>query len=509
MPPPPGLRPPSAATLTLVKTATGPADTNRSGRTDAGDQISYSFAITNTGSVTLNSVRVSDNRVGAVSCPVTTLAPGASTTCTATYTLTQADVDAGTVTNTATATATSPGGTAVSGTATVTTATAGVTDSRFTKQAGTPVDRNNDGRVDAGDTIAYTFTLTNTGTRTLRNVTVVDPRLSDPAGCDATTLAPGSVARCTATYTLTQTDVDAGIVTNTAHASATAPDQSVVNSPTASTATNTSTTAALSLLKRAGTPADVNGNGRVDAGDTIAYTFTLTNTGDRTLSRPAVNDPTTGTVSCPGASLAPGDQSTCTASYQITQTDVDNGAVVNTATASATDPAGLAVASGPSSTRTPTSTTAALTLLKQARTPVDVNGNGRVDAGDTIAYTFTLTNAGSVTITQLRVDDPKVGTVSCPGTQLVPGANTVCTAERRDQPGRRRRRPGDQHGHRLRSHSGRPVGRRGCLLDVHPDQYRDRVEPGQAGRGDRRRERQPAHRRRRHRRLHLHPDQHR
>ena len=60
-----------------------------------GGTIAYTFLVTNTGNVTLDPVTVADPKVGAVTCPVTTLAPGASTTCTATYTLLQADVDAG------------------------------------------------------------------------------------------------------------------------------------------------------------------------------------------------------------------------------------------------------------------------------------------------------------------------------------------------------------------------------------------------------------------------------
>ena len=64
----------------------------------------------NTGTVTLTALAVADPKAGAVSCPLTTLAPGASTTCTAaTYTVTQADVDAGVVANIATAHGQEPG----------------------------------------------------------------------------------------------------------------------------------------------------------------------------------------------------------------------------------------------------------------------------------------------------------------------------------------------------------------------------------------------------------------
>ena len=79
----------------------------------AGQTIHYRFDVTNSGNVTLNHVKVDDAGLpglSAITCPHTTLAAGASQTCTATYTTTTADVDAGSVTNHATASGKPPAG---------------------------------------------------------------------------------------------------------------------------------------------------------------------------------------------------------------------------------------------------------------------------------------------------------------------------------------------------------------------------------------------------------------
>ena len=421
---------PRTAALTLDKTGVA-ADAGSDGMIGAGDTIAYSFVVTNTGNVTLSSVAVSDPKVGTVSCPVTTLAPGASVTCTGTYTLTQADVDAGTVNNTATATATAPAGVTNPPPATdsASTPVPGTAALTLDKSAAAPVDANSNGRLDPGDTIAYSFVVTNTGTVSLSSVAVTDPKVGT-VSCPVTTLAPGASTTCTATYTLTQADVDAGTVDNTATATATSPP-GVTNPPPATDSASTPVLgmAALTLDKSAAAPVDANSSGRLDAGDTIAYSFVVTNTGTVTVSTVAVSDPKVGTVSCPVTTLAPGASVTCTATYTITQADADAGTVDNTATATATSPPGVAdPAPATDGTSTPVPRTAALTLDKTAAAPVDANSSGRVDAGDTIAYTFVVTNTGTVTLSSVAVSDPKVGTVSCPSTTLAPGASTTCTA---------------------------------------------------------------------------------
>ena len=423
-----------SGSLTLDKTAETPVDVNVDGLVDAGDTIQYDFAVTNTGAVTVSTVAVVDPLAGPVTCPVTALAPGDTTTCTAdsVYVITQADVDNGSVDNTAHATGQRPNGNpVVSNDDSTTTPTATLTGLSFTKSAGTPVDVNGDGRVDAGDTIAYSFTVTNTGVVTLDNVVVHDP-LAGPATCDLTTLAPGDTATCAADnpYVITQADTNNGSVDNTAHATGTAPTGGSVVSNDDSTSTPTDVGGRIRLAKFAGTPVDVDGDGRVDAGDTIQYTFTVTNTGTVTVDNVAVADPLAGPVSCDVTTLAPGAVAHCTAdaAYVITQSDVDSGAVDNTATASATDPSNGAVQSAPASTSTPTDTTARMTLDKSASAPVDRNHNGVIDAGDTIVYHFLVTNTGSVTMGHIHIEDSKVGRVSCPVASLAPGASTTCTS---------------------------------------------------------------------------------
>jgi uncharacterized repeat protein (TIGR01451 family) len=69
-----------------------------------GQVVTYTIVATNDGNVTLAAVTVTDPKVSGLSCTPangSSLAPGASMTCTATHTITQADLDAGSYLNTA------------------------------------------------------------------------------------------------------------------------------------------------------------------------------------------------------------------------------------------------------------------------------------------------------------------------------------------------------------------------------------------------------------------------
>ncbi len=85
-------------------------------------------------------------------------------------------------------------------------------------------DTDQDGGASVGDTIKYTFVVTNTGDVTLYNITIDDPLVSVSGSLDMLAMGASNDSAFTATYTITQTDIDYGRVDNTAVAKATDPD---------------------------------------------------------------------------------------------------------------------------------------------------------------------------------------------------------------------------------------------------------------------------------------------
>ena len=173
--------------------------------------------------------------------------------------------------------------------------------------------------------ISYSYLLTNSG-----NVTLVGPfTVTDDKAtvtCPATaTLAPLASITCTASYTITQADLNAGSVNNTAQGHGFFGTTPVPSNNDDETVTAVQRPG-LTLVKTA-SPTTYDA-----VGDVISYSYLLTNSGNVTLVGPFTVTDDKATVTCPATpTLAPLAFITCTASYTITQADLNAGSVNNTA----------------------------------------------------------------------------------------------------------------------------------------------------------------------------------
>ncbi|WP_194762777.1 prealbumin-like fold domain-containing protein [Microbacterium sp. UFMG61] len=254
------LNPPSNATLEVIQPSIDLVKTSNIANYDAvGDIATYTFVATNTTpkaatntivNTSLTNVTITEDMfsgvgdMSALSCdkpaPVT-LASGEKLTCTATYAVQQGDLDAAPLTNVARATGTPATGPNVTD-----------TDDEIIPAVWTPallldksasvVDIDQDGVTGLGDHIMYTFDVTNTGNVAVSEITVVDDLLTQfgiTVTCTPTTIAPTQVAHCVADapYVITQPDVDAKEVLNTAFSTGKTPSGGPVRSNDDSTRT--------------------------------------------------------------------------------------------------------------------------------------------------------------------------------------------------------------------------------------------------------------------------------
>ncbi|WP_172443279.1 DUF7507 domain-containing protein [Nonlabens agnitus] len=121
----------------------------------------------------------------------------------------------------------------------------------------------------------------------------------------------------------------------------------------------------------------------------------------------------------PIASLAPGatNATTFTGSYRVTQADINSGRFSNQATATGTTPQNTQVTDlsddNSNLQNDPTITTVLLLLpLRSSRRDFSLivaaetaanNNDGRAQVGEVITYSFTVTNTGNQTLTNVTV----------------------------------------------------------------------------------------------------------
>jgi uncharacterized repeat protein (TIGR01451 family) len=360
---------------------------------EVGDTITYTYTVTNLGELEVTDLEVVDDLLGPVPLETTTLLPGESTSGTLTYTVTEADLP-GPIRNVALGSATVP----------ETGEEVTTSDEETVPVAGLEVVKVADlTEAEVGDTITYTYTVTNTGSVTLTDVAVSDDVLG-PITLSSTTIEPGASVTGTATYTVTDSDVPGPIV-NVATGSGTTPDGATVTDTDDETVPLTGMPA-MTVEKVADTTVAV-------VGDTITYTYTVTNTGTVTISDLTVEDDILGSITLDTTTLAPGESTTGTATHVVTADDLA-GPIDNVATAAGEGPDGTPV----TATDDETVPLAAIEVDKDADLEV-------ASPGDTIVYTYTVTNTGSTVLTDIVVTDDLIGPVTLETTTLAPGESTT------------------------------------------------------------------------------------
>jgi uncharacterized repeat protein (TIGR01451 family) len=284
--------------------------------------------------------------------------------------------------------------------------------------------------------INYTYVVRNIGSVDIENVTIVDDKITAPnvVGCDVTSLpatatgGTAAVANCTASYVVTQADIDSGTLTNVAIANGD-PDFGTLGAlQDTVTLTGPAKNNVLVLEKTASTPSFIAKD------EVITYTFEVRNEGNTTLTNVVVTDPKIPTLSCTIAELDPlssvnaVNSATCTGTYTVTQDDVDaadaGNDLVNTADATARDPDNVLV-NAPSVMEAVTGPdgTIDMTLGKTATTAA------YAAVGDELAFDITITNTGTVSWPgPPTVTDVLTAGAVCPAGVVLPTASVTCTA---------------------------------------------------------------------------------
>src|SRR5699024_2382100 len=288
---------------------------------------------------------------------------------------------------------------------------------------------------EVGEEVAYTFEIKNTGNTTLTEVTLNDPMLGGEITLDIDKLEPGESTTATATYDVTQADINKGEIVNEAEVEGTPPPAYTENPDNPEKVTDeddetveASQTSEIELVKEAN-------NEELVAGETITYTFTATNTGNTTLTNVEITDILDGisdieylTVNGEdnfdkdNITLEPGDELVATATYEVTQDDVDLGQVFNEATVTGIDPKDEEV-TDEDDAAVPSNPELGIELVKTS------DKQYVTEAGEEIEYTFEVTNTSNVTLTDVKVDDPMLKDlkidIKLDKTTLKPGEKTT------------------------------------------------------------------------------------
>lgn len=268
--------------------------------------------------------------------------------------------------------------------------------------------------VTPGQTVTYTITVTNTGGAALTNVEVSDPTIKFPADgkpVAIASIAPGESKTVTATYIVPADSADNSFM-NTA----------VVCVPSTSASkdcknpTTTIFIARIDIVKTADKESSVPGG-------TVKYTFVVSNKGGAAIDPEPISDDVLGVIGDPRV-LQPGESETFTKDFVVPAGALDQSKIINVATVCAPIPADASpIFASPSDAAIKICADDTHTLLVEipAITIKKTADKESASEGDSVVYTFVVTNTSKVMLTNITVTDNVLGDVGSID-KLEPGA---------------------------------------------------------------------------------------
>jgi len=385
-----------------------------------GDEVVWTYVITNVGNVEISGILVSDSDSSLeIVCPQSELVPGASMDCIAEGTAIK-----GEYTNTGTVEATPEGFTEKVGASDVSGyfgADPQITITKYTngedaKEAPGPY-------IPVGEAVTFTYQVSNTETAfQFTNIVVTDESGLEP-DCPKTTLNPGEDMECQA-----EGEAAVGQQSSLGKVNAKAVVQSTQVVLTMVQASDIShyygVITGINIEKLTnGLDADQAPGPLIKIGQPITWTYKVTNTGNVDLTGVRLVDDQEGTITCP-ATIAAGATVPCTKTGTAME-----GQYSNLGTVTAIPPAGFAPVTDSDSSHYYGSE--AGVAIKKLTNDVDIDEADPpyILVGDPVSWTYVVTNIGNLGLTGVAVtDSDETLVISCPEPTLAPGAEMTCTA---------------------------------------------------------------------------------
>jgi len=266
-----------------------------------------------------------------------------------------------------------------------------------------------------GTTVTYTITVKNTGGTVLENIEVSDPTIGFPENGEPViieTLAVGESKSVTATYVI-PSDFEGDTFKNVALVCIPTDSEEGIDAGADNCQEPEAEVdiARLSITKTA--DKDV-----AFPGEEVIYTFVVENTGAVDIDPGMINDDILGEIGDPGV-LKPGEKATFTKEYTVDEEAEAGDEVVNTATVCAPVPGVDAeeLTDEDCVTICPEDSLSVLcdqddhTLVIEVPS-ISIVKTANVESasvGDTVVYTFVVTNTSEVTLTDISVVDNVLG----------------------------------------------------------------------------------------------------